>query len=259
MTGPRSGPALGLVYSSTRETRTQCSAVDAVKARLGAGAAHLVDRPKSRLRRMKHGVITSARLLNEACARNGFRFSPAMVTLTYAPGQVWRARHVKEFLDRARKWHKRRGVPMRYVWVAEMQERGAVHYHCIFWLPRGLHMPKPDRRGWWPCGSSKIEAARNAVGYVAKYASKGAEGPAFPRGIRIHGAGGLDPEGKRQARWWRAPSEARDALGPDADIRFIKGGRVCVRSGLFWRSPWRLVSINGARYMLQIEGNTPCN
>jgi hypothetical protein len=145
---------------------------------------------------------------------------------------------------------------MRYVWVAEMQERGSVHYHCIFWLPVRLHMPKPDQRGWWPCGSSKIEAARNAVGYVAKYASKGQEGPAFPTGIRIHGAGGLDQEGKRQARWWRAPRDAREYLGIDADIRFEKGGRVCLRSGLFWRSPWRIAKVNGAVTMFKIDGET---
>jgi hypothetical protein len=148
---------------------------------------------------------------------------------------------------------------MRYVWVAEMQERGAVHYHVIFWLPRGLHMPKPDKRGWWPCGDSRIEAARHAVGYVAKYASKGEEGPAFPRGVRIHAAGGLDLEGKRVARWWRAPSEARAHLGEGADIRFIKGGRVCVRTGHFWASPWRLVRINGTHYMIRTEGEHPCN
>lgn len=205
---------------------------------------------------MKHGVITAARLLSEQCKRGGFRYQPVMVTLTYDADNAWRARHISGFIQCARDWHRRRGHRMRYVWVAEMQERGAVHYHVIFWLPRGLHMPKPDKRGWWPCGSSRIEAARHAVGYVAKYASKGADGPAFPRGVRIHAAGGLDLEGKRVARFWRAPSEARQYLGEAADIRSIKGGRVCVLTGLFWPSPWRLVRINGTHYMLRMEGNT---
>lgn len=208
---------------------------------------------------MKHGLLTNARLLGESATRNGFRFRPVMVTLTYGGGEAWRARHISDFLACARKWHQRRGQRMRYVWVAEMQERGAVHYHAIFWLARHLQMPKPDKRGWWPCGSSRIEAVRHAVGYAAKYASKGEDGPAFPRGVRIHGAGGLDLEGKREARYWRAPAEARALLGEAADIRFIKGGRVCALTGLFWRSPWRIVGINGVPYMLNIEGETPCN
>jgi hypothetical protein len=201
---------------------------------------------------MKHGVLTNARLLSEACATSGFRFRPVMVTLTYAPGETWQARHIKAFLNAARMWHKRRGQPMRYTWVAEMQERGAVHYHVIFWLARHLQMPKPDKRGWWSYGASKIEAVRHAVGYIAKYASKGEDGPAFPRGVRIHGAGGLDLEGKRVARWWRAPSEAREFFGEAADIRPISGGRVCARTGEFWRTPWRFVFLNGTPHILKI-------
>lgn len=206
---------------------------------------------------MKHGVLTSARLHADQASRTGFRYRPVMVTLTYAPGESWRARHISLFLHAARQWHKRRGQRMRFVWVAEMQDRGAVHYHVIFWLARHLQMPKPDNRGWWPYGKTKIEAARNGVGYIAKYASKGADGPAFPRGVRIHAAGGLDLEQRREARWWRAPSEAREHLGASADIRFVKGGRVCVLTGLFWRSPWKLCCLNGTPYMLRIEGKTP--
>lgn len=208
---------------------------------------------------MKHGVLTNARLLSEACATSGFRYRPVMVTLTYGPGEAWRARHVSHFLKCAREWHKRRNQRMRVVWVAEMQERGAVHYHVIFWLAKHLQMPKPDKRGWWSYGSSKIEAARNGVGYIAKYASKGEDGPPFPPGVRIHGAGGLDSESKRVARYWRAPSEAREFFGDLADIRPISGGRVCARSGLFWRTPWRFVGLNGVPHIIKIEGEHPCN
>jgi hypothetical protein len=205
---------------------------------------------------MKHGVLTNARLTSEACAKNGFRFRPVMVTLTYQPGEHWRARHISGFLHSARQWHKRRKQTMRAVWVAEMQDRGAVHYHVIFWLARHLQMPKPDKRGWWSYGSSKIEAARNAVGYIAKYASKGAEGPSFPCGVRIHGACGLDSESRRVARWWRAPSEARTFLGEAADIRFTTGGRVDAHTGQFWRSCWRFVSLNGVHHIIKLEGVT---
>lgn len=203
---------------------------------------------------MRYGVLTNARLTDQQLRRGGFRYHGVMVTLTYRQGETWHARHISHFLKAAREWHRRLGRSMHYVWTAEMQERGAVHYHVVFWLPSGYRLPKPDQRGWWPHGSTRIDPARTAVGYLAKYASKGADGPAFPRGVRIHGAGGLDAESRREARFWRAPSEAREFLGRDADIRPITGGRVCVRTGLFWRSPWRLVVVAGAQCMFRIGG-----
>ena len=212
---------------------------------------------------MKHGVITNARLMQESVKRGGFLARCAFVTLTYRPGETWNPRHISETLAACRKWHDRLGQKMRYVWVAEMQERGAVHYHVIFWLRRGYKLPFFDKRGWWPYGDSNASWAkgdkrtggeiRNPVGYLAKYASKGAEGPAFPKGIRINGAGGLDVAARIEARYWRAPQDAREALGQGADIRRITGGRFDAVSGLFWRSPWRMLRINGNHYMTKVD------
>lgn len=222
-------------------------------------AFHVVERVKSRLRKMKHGVLTSARLLQEQATANGKRTRAAFVTLTYKPGEQWHGRHISETLQAARKWHKRLGLRMSYVWVAEMQQRGAVHYHIIFWLPRGYCMPKFDQRGWWPYGQSNAKWARSPVGYIAKYASKGKDGPAFPKGIRISGAGGLEAEGRRVCRWWRAPADCRETLGPLADIRRIIGGRFDAVTGLFWDSPWRYLLVNGVPNLLKIsKGETPC-
>jgi hypothetical protein len=243
----------GLVYSSTSDTRLERPALPRILSRHGAQAFHVVERIKTRLRRMKHGTITASRLINEAMGRGGFRFRAAMVTLTYAPGHTWEPQHLSATLKAARQWHQRLGIRMRYVWVAEMQERGAVHYHLIFWLPRGYKLPLFDRRGWWPYGSSNAEWARNAVGYLAKYASKGDEGAAFPRGIRISGCGGLEPEGRRVMRYWRAPAECRECLGEAADIRRIKGGRFDAVTGLFWDSPWRFLFINGDPHLTKAQ------
>lgn len=209
---------------------------------------------------MKHGVLTQARLTDTQLRRGGFRYHAAMVTLTYAPGHTWNGRHISGFLHAARQWHRRLGKRMHYVWTAEMQERGVIHYHVVMWLPSGYRLPKPDQRGWWPHGSTRIDPARTGVGYIAKYASKGADGPSFPKGVRIHGAGGLDHLGKQEARFWRAPSEAREFFGgPHADVRPITGGRVDALTGLFWKSPWRLVLVEGKQHMFRIEGGeTPC-
>lgn len=109
------------------------------------------------------------------------------------------------------------------------------------WIPRGFWLPKADQAGWWPHGSTKIEKARNAVGYLAKYASKftGAMAEAFPKGFRTHAIGGLNDESKRELRWWKSPTDARKALGPDADIRKTQGGYADRNTGTFWPSPWR--------------------
>lgn len=242
---PASEASLGLVYSSTSDTRLSRVLAPGELARRNPQAFHVVERTKSRLRKMRHGVITNARLVDETVRRGSRRHWCAFVTLTYRPGESWAPHHISSTLKASREWHRRLGLKPRYVWVAEMQERGAVHYHVIFWMPNGYKLPKFDTRGWWPYGSSEVKKARNPVGYLAKYASKGEEGPAFPKNIRINGAGGLDDLARVEARYWRAPQAAREALGVLADIRRTTGGRFCSRTGLFWRSPWRMLRLAG--------------
>lgn len=213
---------------------------------------------------MRHGVLTAARLQSEAHVRHGRRYRLAMATLTYAPDAHWRPRHLSEYLHCCRQFAKRAGVHLSYVWVAEMQARGVAHYHVMFWLPKvggkDFRLPKPDASGYWPHGLSEIAWARKAAGYLAKYTSKGQDvgDPPFPRGIRISGVGGLDTEGKREARWWRAPSECREALGASADIRRMIGGRFDAVTGLFWESLWAFCYINGKPYIVP-KGEMLCN
>jgi len=242
---PASEASLGLVYSSTKRTTLSGVLSPDELVRQNPGAFAVVERTKSRLRKMRHGVITNARLVNETMLRDKRRFWCAFVTLTYRPGETWAPQHINATLQAARKWHQRLGIRMRYVWVAEMQQRGAVHYHVIFWMPNGYKLPKFDSRGWWPYGSSEVKKARNPVGYLAKYASKGEDGPAFPKGIRINGAGGMDLSARIEARFWRAPQACRDYLGALADIRRINGGRFDALTGQFWRSPWRMLRLAG--------------
>src|SRR5688500_13476248 len=115
-----------------------------------------------------------------------------MATLTYRPGDGWRATHIRRCHNAVARWSRRRGVTLPYVWVAELQlERllhtqaspaSVVHYHVLFWLPKVLTMPKADKQGWWPHGATRTERARHAAGYIAKYASKGGAGLRLPKG-----------------------------------------------------------------------------
>lgn len=203
-----------------------------------------LDPAACRLKRMRRSILTAARLLRDEPGRGSFRTRWAMVTLTYRSEDDWSPSHVRDFLQRVRVHLRRRGWKMRYVWVAELQKRGVLHYHVLLQLPKGLTLSKPDKRGWWPHGSTRIEWARHALGYMAKYASKGSDDDRFPKGARISGAGGLSPEARREKRWWLAPSYIRDALGESADIfRFKGGGWVDRFSGVWRPSEWGLLAV----------------
>ena len=214
-----------------------------------------IDSKAARLRRMSKSVKTSARLHQVEANSNGSRSFLAMVTLTYAPDQPHDKRDISRFLKRVREWCRRRRIAFRYVWVMELHKSGRPHYHVLIWLPRGYHLPKPDKRGWWPKGSSRIEGAKKPVGYLAKYASKlseAAQGEEFdtfnamPKGARIHGAGGLSERSKRVRRWWLSPMWVRRLWHPQEDPRPAPGGGWLSRVlGTFRPSPWSVRFTNG--------------
>lgn len=263
-----SGEAAGLVHSKTSDRATYCSVVDVpwrlarlrpAAGAVGSAAIIEIDRNASRARRLKKSVITGARLhVNEATA-SGFRGRWAMFTATYREECDAGARDVSALLKRLRCYFDRaclrrfgRGGPVfRYVWVLELTKRLRPHYHLLVWFPFGVRYPLPDQAGWWKHGLTNVEWARNAVGYLAKYASKFVAGcvEALPKGLRTHGLGGLNPESKRELRWWKAPTDAREALGETADIRKAKGGYFDKRTGEFWPSPWHVfITPDGRTY-----------
>jgi hypothetical protein len=177
-----------------------------------------------------------------------------MLTLTYRPDQAWDARHVSECLRLIRQWLKRRGVQARYVWVLETTKAGRPHYHILIWLPLPHKLPKLDQAGWWPHGMTRMEWARHAVGYIAKYASKGHEDVVLPVGARMYGVGGLDGEALDEARWWSLPGWLRDRVGKGQRIRrWPGGGWVDKDSGELFESPWRVIFKHGGIYLVPVE------
>jgi hypothetical protein len=165
-----------------------------------------------------------------------------MVTPTYRPGVEWSAGHMSEFVEAAGAWMRRQGHRFVYAWVAELQERGAVHFHLLIWLPAGVFFPRADARGWWPHGTTRTTRCDRPIGYLTKYASKleQKEG-AFPRGLRLHGQGGLNAERREVRSWLMLPSYVRDHFERAARVRRIRGGFVSLESGEFLRSEWELV------------------
>jgi hypothetical protein len=190
---------------------------------------------------MARSVLTASRM-HEYELRHQ-RVKPAMLTLTYREVGGWHRRHISDLLQRIRVWLRRRGHRMRYVWVAELQQRGALHYHVLLWLPRGLTLPKPDKQGWWTHGSTRIEWARKPAGYLAKYASKldSKVGIGFPAGARLHGKGGLEAFGRSVAQWFNLPQWAREVCDLAGRAVRVKGvGLVDRESGICLPSPWRV-------------------
>lgn len=114
--------------------------------------------------------------------------------------------HTPELQKRIRSWLHYRGHAYAFVWVCELQQRGAPHYHILILVPCGLPLPKPDLKGWWPHGSTRIEGAHKPLGYLIKYVSKTEDTiHRFAKGRRTHGVGGLDEKSRKERRWWLAP------------------------------------------------------
>jgi hypothetical protein len=175
----------------------------------------------------------------------------AMVTLTYHDGGQWQPGHIREFML----WVKKlAGRHLRgYCWVAELQKRGALHYHVLLVLSRGFRLPKPDKTGAWVYGSSRVEKARTFY-YIAKYTSKGADDDnnRYPRGARIF-ATWLCGEAKtcqHHPEYRRSvfPNWLREILADTGDgqtARRLDGGGWEI-AGKIYRSPFVYLGIPGA-------------
>jgi hypothetical protein len=186
-----------------------------------------IDRRQSRVTRLRKGVGVGAKaLLNLGegpCENN------VMVTLTYAgDNSDWKPRHVSDYIRKVREWFKDRcpGHRLRYVWVAELQQRGVIHYHAVFFLPAGVRMPQADRKGWWPHGMTNTLKATAPVAYLMKYASKVESKTigGFPRGSRIYGIGGLDAPGAAFKRWVLWPAYVQGNASVTDRFRPAPGG-----------------------------------
>ena len=188
--------------------------------------------------------------MDEEVRRGGKRGRYILLTTTYRPNAEWSARHITRLVKCARDWYARQGQKLHYEWVLELTKAGIPHYHLILWVPRHLMLPHADTRGWWPHGSTRTEVARNPVGYLAKYASKGCadcynivtgERLRVPHGARICGAGGLGAVGTAELRWWMTPLWFRERHQAIVDVKRVPGGYVIRSTGEFVRSPWAFI------------------
>jgi len=178
-----------------------------------------------------------------------------MLTLTYRPDVDWEAGQISTVVRHIRQWLARKGHEMRFVWVQEFTKKGRPHYHLLLWLPLGLTIPKPDKQRWWPWGMTKIEWARNAVGYIAKYASKADSLHLPAKGARMHGNGGLTGAALIEQRWWKLPGWLRDRVEPSDRVKRrptgTGGGFFHPDTGEVYESPWEVFFKGGSVYIVR--------
>ena len=242
----------GLVPFSTSDTRGS-----------GDSETVLIDTRAARLRRMKSGVMTAARLICGELDQTAERWRPWMITPTYRPGEVWKPTHITALVKCFRAWAERQGFRLRYVWVAEIQQRryraGAipgecVHYHLLIWLPARLSPPKPDKQGWWTHGSTQRLRVNRPLRYILKYTSKG-DSVEFPKGLRIHGCGGLSREQRNERTWWLLPRWVRTLWAADQRPRRAVGGGFVVRdTGDWYPSIYEVCNTGGSIFCSIKEG-----
>lgn len=184
-----------------------------------------IDRQQARVTRLRKGVGMAGKWIN---IHSGAKEQKILVTLTYrGDNSNWRPEQISNYIRSVRKWYDRlTGEKLRYCWVAELQQRGVIHYHAVFWLRKGVTMPKADKRGWWPHGMSNTKKAIKPVGYLMKYVSKvdSKNAGSFPRGARLYGVGGLDKGGRDCKRWVLWPSYVRQNAAAGDPWRPAEGG-----------------------------------
>ncbi len=235
----------------------QCSAAEAAAGAkllakdLGVFQLDAAARRYSGLR-MAVGFAARAHAVSEKGSRSDV---PWMVTLTYAgTSSDWRGDHLTTAVNTFRKWCKRKGFECRYVWVAELQQRGVIHYHCVFWLPVGRRMPQWDRAGWWPHGMTNTLRAKHATAYLMAYLKKGdleARG-SLPKGARNYGVGGLDHSLRRARRWLRLPSFVRGNSSIWDEWKRATGGGWISPEGEHFASEFAQVIVAGVRCLRRV-------
>lgn len=104
---------------------------------------------------------------------------PLLLTLTYKNNQTSIAQGYKDFSSFVKTLRYKFGKVFRYVTVPEFQERGAIHFHAMFWgLPDPVGKTERHTRlvaGVWGHGYVDIkitDGSPKLAGYISKYMAK---------------------------------------------------------------------------------------
>ena len=236
-------PAIGAFSSDTQKpSESRTSEASGLVSILTSDTDYKLQLPCPeylRLKRLQKSVRISAQVIQDTLQQSRVKYKAHMVTLTYRDDVDWSPRQVSNYLKCVREWARRKGIFIHYVWVLELTKRGRPHYHVLFWLPRGISMPKADKQGWWRHGMTNTVPARSPVGYLCKYTSKGFDSwGKLPRGGRLYGHGGYTPKMRITRAWLIAPSWVRELIDQCDGVRKVGCYWVNRVSGMAIRSPF---------------------
>jgi hypothetical protein len=258
--GAASREAAGLVLFKTSPEQTTLSSPPQREKPQAVISFDKRTQKLNRLKRLKRAVWLSGQLHN--LAKPGFRpYVPHFVTLTYRFVGQWRPNHIAEALDRYRNWAKKRQIEVRYTWVAELQGRGAVHYHLAVWLPVGKKMPFWDRarkvkgkqpKPFWTHGTTNTQLLQHGVSYLMKYLSKMGEFHDFPDGLRLYGMGGLSPQARLIRQWQNLPLWVKCDHGV-GDVKRAGSSWVDQETGEILPPMWRRRFVPGGVELFQLR------
>jgi len=209
-----------------------------------------------RIKRLRRSVWASGHL--HGIADNGYRPPVCwFVTLTYVGVNDWQPEHIKTAVNRYRRWCKNAGIQCRYTWVAELQKRGAVHYHMLCWLPHGITMPQWDRatihrEAFWRHGMTNTQKSTAGVGYLMKYLSKLGELTIFPKGLRLYGIGGLTQTARSVSAWYNLPEWVKNQYGV-GQVSRKKCGFVVQSTGEVLPPAYKVSFLHGSLFLQKLR------
>lgn len=189
------------------------------------------DKHNQRMARLRNRVYWGVEGVSRETRFEGGRM--IMLTLTYAPRHRWAPQQINSF---ARDWYKEWG--RSYVWVAELQKRGAMHYHVLTSLPDGAKWSKNHVEFLWYFGLVWITDNIRRPMYLMKYLQKEYQknGNRFPKGARVTGSGGttryISDSANRERICSRLPGWVQRSM--DARERGEIGGLVYRVRGGYW-------------------------
>lgn len=127
-----------------------------------------VRRARSKLRRLVNANVGGWK------DARGMEVPPKFVTLTYRENVMDIDYSNGEFTRFIKRLGRKMGQKLEYVAVIEFQERGAIHYHVLFFnLP---YVPKEDLYEVWRNGFvqiNRVDRIEDVGAYMVKYMGKG--------------------------------------------------------------------------------------
>lgn len=192
------------------------------------GKSFLIDRYKVRYNHMRRRVRHWVDVMGPMLGNNKL----TMITLTYRPEQSWQAGDVRRFMVALRALLG--DDLLAYAWVAELQARGAVHYHILLVVPPGVYVDKYWVLDTWGLGRTRTERARS-VWYIITYLGKAYQKvfERFPKGARCFAVWLASDQMVEQLRFVSLPEAAQVLITTYGRVDGLKRYRLLV-------SGWRL-------------------